>query len=138
MLHFLKSRCKKTNNKAFYFLKQMTKDFKDSDIKIQSYFLTACSFKITREHDLANDQIIKEKKLLAIEQGNITKEKLINKSLTLNKFNKNNSATQILIANEETEKTRLDIKDTTKISLKDKADIELCLALYAQKKSSSY
>jgi DNA helicase TIP49 (TBP-interacting protein) len=116
----------------------MTKDFKDSDIKIQSYFLTACSFKITREHDLANDQIIKEKKLLAIEQGNITKEKLINKSLTLNKFNKNNSATQILIANEETEKTRLDIKDTTKISLKDKADIELCLALYAQKKSSSY
>ena len=127
---------KKINNKAFSFLKQMTRDFKDSDIKIQSYFLTACLLKITRERDLANDEIIKGEKLLAIEQGNIAQEKLINISLTLKKLNKNNLATQILIANKETEKTRLDIKDTTKISLKDKAqaDIELCLALYAQKK----
>jgi len=127
---------KKVNNKAFSFLKQMTRDFKDSYIKIQSHFLTACLFEITKEPDLANDQIIKGEKLLGIEQGNISQEKLINISLILKKLNKNNLATQILKANEETDKTKLDIKNTTERSFKDKAqaNIELGLALYAQKK----
>ncbi|PKI16299.1 response regulator [Colwellia sp. 12G3] len=127
---------RKVNTKAFSFLKQMTRDFKDSDIKIQSHFLGACLLEITREHDLAHDEIMKGEKLLAIEQINIGKEKLIDISQTLKKLNKNNLATQLLIASEKIEETQSDIRIATQISLKDKAqaDIELGLSLYGQKK----
>jgi hypothetical protein len=61
----------------------MTRDFKDSDIKIQSHFLGACLFEITRDRDLANDEILKGEELLVIEQGNISQDKLIDISLIL-------------------------------------------------------
>ena len=128
---------KKINIKAFSFLKQMTRDFKDSDIKVQSHLLAACLFKITKERDLANDEILKGEKLLAIEQSNIAQNKLVDISTTLKKLNKHNLATQLLITNEETKEPKSDIKNKDSIiNLKDKAqaDIEMGLILYAQKK----
>ncbi|HCM48839.1 MAG TPA: response regulator [Colwellia sp.] len=128
---------RKVNIKAFSFLKQMTRDFNDSDIKVQSHFLGACLFEITRDHDLANDEILKGEKLLAIEQSNIAPEKLINISLTLKRLNKHNLAAQLLVASQETVETKVDENNKySSINLKDKAqaDIELGLTLYAQKK----
>jgi DNA-binding response OmpR family regulator len=125
---------RKVNIKAFSFLKQMTRDFKDSDIKVQSHFLGACLFEITKDRDLANAEILKGEKLLAIEQGNISQDKLIDISLILKKLNKNNLAAQLLVTSEE---SQLDENSNySSLNLKDKAqaDIELGLTLYAQKK----
>jgi len=124
---------KKTNNKAFTFLKQMTRDFKSKDIKIHSHFLGACLFEIGKEHKLALEEIIKGEKLLTSEQDNIPHVKLLGISDTLKKLNRDKLAKQILITNEE------NIESTESVpglSLKDKAqaEIQLGLSLYTQKK----
>lgn len=130
---------KKMNNKAFLCLKQMTRDFQENDIKIQSHFLGACLFEITKEHLLANNEIQKGENLLITEQGNITQDKLIDISLTLKKLNKDSLATQLLETYEDRDNIQLEGQDKQiSINSKDKAqaDIELGLTLYAQKKYS--
>jgi DNA-binding response OmpR family regulator len=128
---------KKMNNKAFSFLKKMTRDFKGTDVKIQSYLLGACLLEITKEHELAHDEIIRAKDLLSIEQDNIDHSKLIEISKTLKKLKENDLASKILIINEEINNQQLEeTNKSNNISLKDKAQkaIELGLALYAENK----
>lgn len=126
---------KKVNSKAFVFMKKMTRDFREVDIKIQSHLLGACLFEITKERDLANEELLRGQMLLQKEQSNITEDKLADICETLKKLNRNVLASEILIRNSkaapETEKT-MNGKDVT-LSLKDKAqaDIESGLALYA-------
>jgi len=126
---------KKMNNKAFTFLKQMTRDFKDVDVKVQSHLLGACLFEITKEHDLANDEIIRGQNILAIEKANIDHSKLVEISQILKKLKRDDLASQILVINEEVETPRLEINNNdNKFNLKDKAQaaIELSSSLYAQ------
>ena len=126
---------KKINNKALMFLKQMTRDFNESDIKIQSHFLGACLFEITRDHLLANDEIARGEKILINELGNIEQDRLSDISVILKKLNKNVLATQLLITLEENDQSHEDTEDEQKnINIKAQADIELALSLYNQKK----
>jgi DNA-binding response OmpR family regulator len=128
---------KKINNKAFSFLKQMARDFKDSDIKVQSHFLAACLFAITKERQLANDEIKRGERILTIEHGNIESSKLNDISLTLKKLNRNDLATKILITRESSEQTQVTGNiEIQHFTMKDRAqaDIEEGLALYTQKK----
>jgi len=128
---------KKMNNKAFICLKQMTRDFNDAEVKVQSHLLGACLLEITKEYDLANDEIIRGQNILTIEQANIEHSKLIEISQTLKKLKKDDLASQILIVSEEVKPPKLE-KDTIgdNFNLKDKAQaaIEQSLSLYAQNK----
>lgn len=128
---------KKVNNKAFSFLKQMARDFNDSDIKVQSHFLGACLLEITKERQLANDEIKRGEKILAIEHGNIESDKLNDISLTLKKLKRNDLASKILMTSELPDITQVTENiGIQRFSLKDRAqaDIEHGLALYTQKK----
>ena len=121
---------KKMNSKALIFMKQMTRDFKDVDIRIQSHLLGACLFEITKEKKLANTEMQLGQLLLTKEQQNIPHEKLIAISLTLKKLKKDNLATQILLTD-----GIVNAKDGTVVSLKEQAqaNIEVGLSLYANK-----
>jgi len=125
---------KKLNNKAFIFMKQMTRDFKDSDIKIQSHLLSACLLEVTREREKANEEVLHAQVLLTREQTNISSEKLADISLTLKKLGKNNLASQILeiTKDRDAEEENTSIKEKQTQSFKDKvqAQIELALTLY--------
>ncbi len=128
---------KKMNNKAFSFLKQMTRDFKDTDIKIQSHLLGACLLEITKEEELSNDEIIRGQDLLAIEHEYIDHKKLIEISKILKKLKRHDLASQILIVNEDVESPQLEEDNNgNQLNLKDKAQaaIELSLSLYTQNK----
>ncbi len=131
---------KKLNSKAFTFMKQMTRDFKDTDIRIQSHLLSACLFEVTREREQANEEVQRGQALLTREQANIPSERLVNISLTLKKLDKNNLASQILEISENRESvvksTSVGQKQGQTQSLKDKvqAEIELGLVLYNEKK----
>jgi len=125
------------NNKAFSFLKQMTRDFKDTDIKIQSHLLGACLLEITKEEELSNDEIIRGQDLLAIEHENIDHKKLIEISKILKKLKRHDLASQILIVNEDVDSPQLEEDNNgNQLNLKDKAQaaIELSLSLYTQNK----
>ena len=129
---------KKINTKAFSFMKQMTRDFRDVDIKIQSHLLSACLLEITRENDLAKSEFELGKTLLTREQTNIPAEKLIDISITLKKLNKNNLASQILLINDEQESeansTNNQINLEKTLKQRAQADIELALTFYGQQK----
>ncbi|GAW97987.1 MULTISPECIES: response regulator [Colwellia] len=127
---------KKMNSKALSFMKQMIRDFKDVDIRIQSHLLGACLFEITKEIDLANAEIKLGQLLLTREQDNIPHKKLINISLTLKKLNQGNLATQILLSSEKINSKDDKSNKETSVSLKDlaQANIELGLSLYSNKK----
>ena len=127
------------NNKAFSFIKQMTRDFQQGYIKIQSHLLKACLLNITKEHQLANDEIVKGEKLLTNEQENISKEKVIEISQSLRKLNRNDFATEILNFSSHNKGEQASVQNNAEcIDLKHKAqaDIELGLSLYAQKRYS--
>lgn len=128
---------KKINNKAFSFLKQMARDFKDSDIKIQSHLLGACLFEITKERQLANDEIRRGETILAIEHTNIETSKLHEISNTLHKLNRKDLVNKVLGTKEALNRPKtLDRADLPLYSIKDKAqsDIELALSLYSEEK----
>jgi DNA-binding response OmpR family regulator/Tfp pilus assembly protein PilF len=127
---------KKFNNKAFTFIKQMTRDFQDVDIKIQSHLLNACLFEVTREKELANEELQRGELLLIKEQENIAIEKLIEISYTLKKLDKNNLAIQIIEAREKSIAEEKESKHAGVVNFKDKVqvDIELGLVLYSEKK----
>ena len=114
----------------------MTRDFKDTDVKIQSHLLGACLLEITKETELANEEIIKGENLLAMEQANIDLSELIEISKTLKKLKKDNLASEILVVNEDVKYPQLEEVSDNNTNLKDKAQaaIEQSLSLYAQNK----
>ncbi len=114
----------------------MARDFKDSDIKVQSHFLGACLLEITKERQLANDEIKRGERILAIEHGNIENDKLNDISLTLKRLKRNELATKILMTSELSGIAQVtENRGIQRFSLKDRAqaDIEHGLALYTQK-----
>jgi tetratricopeptide (TPR) repeat protein len=123
---------KKLNTKAFTLMKQMTRDFKEVNNKIQSHLLKACLFEVTREKKQANEELQLGHSLLIKEQDNIPSEELIKMSVLLQKLDRTNMASQIL----EMTKAKVDNEKETSLSVKDKvqADIEFGLILYNQKK----
>ncbi len=131
---------KKLNSKAINFMKQMIRDFKDVDIRIQSHLLGACLYEITEEKNLASTEISLGQDLLKREQENIPHNKLTDISLTLQKLNRGTLASEILlVSNNTVPKIGTVISDGQQqgtSSLKDKAqaDIERGLSLYANKK----
>jgi len=127
---------KKLNNKAFTFMRQMTRDFKGVDIKIQSHLLGACLYEVTRERDQANEEIQRGEVLLIKEQDNISSERLIEISHTLKKLDKNNLASQILALSDKGVTEIKALKENHTLNIKDKvqADIELGLVLYGDQK----
>jgi len=133
---------KRVHNKAFSFLKQMTKDFKEIDVKVHSHLLSACLFEITKEHSLANDEFLLGENLLLKEQENIPEEKLFKLSKTLQKVNKTRLHSQILLpSSDESEEDKLTTNLSDKLfnnGIKDKAQkaLEYGLTLYHQKKYS--
>jgi len=126
---------KKLNSKAITFMKQMTRDFKDTDIKIQSHLLSACMFEVTREREQAYEELQRGEALLTKEQLNIPSERLMDISVTLKKLNKKHLASQILESSMAKEADTENIKKQT-LSLKDRvqAEIEHGLTLYNDKK----
>ncbi|RHW74570.1 response regulator [Colwellia sp. RSH04] len=79
---------KKINNRAYTYLNQMNKDFKQIDVKIQSHLLTACLLETTRDYDIAKDEIAYGEKLLNKEINGINKDALKDISNTLVKLNR--------------------------------------------------
>ena len=130
---------KRMNSKALSFMKQMTRDFKDVDIRIQSHLLGACLFKITKERDLANAEMQLGQLLLSKEQQNIPHDKLISISLTLKKLNKDHLASEILLTNKKVKPGKDEsIKDDSHENILDfkaeaQANIEIGLSFYAKK-----
>ncbi|WP_019030223.1 response regulator [Colwellia piezophila] len=122
---------KKISNKGQSYLKKMIRDFKETDIKIQSHFLGACLYKVSKEQKLANDEIKLGEKLLARAQNNIAMEKLNDISVILKKLNKNNLASQILIVSEGNEDVK-SAKPTVSLNDKAQANIDIGLALYSK------
>ena len=128
---------KKINNKAFSYLKQMARDFNESDIRVQSHLLGACLLEITKERQLANDEIVRGERLLHSEHSNIENSKLIDISLTLKKLKRDDLASKILAAREESaiyQSSNEMNRQSFNIKDKAQADIELGLTLYTQKK----
>lgn len=126
---------KKINNKAFAFLKQMTRDFKTSDIKIHSHFLGACLFEINNQNELANEEIIKGEKLLITAQDHISQERLIQISKTLVKLQKVDLATELVKLGEQRHMGTVTDSDQLNVTSKrDRAqdDIEQALSLYSR------
>jgi len=131
---------KKINSKAMSFMKQMTRDFKEVDVKIQSHLLSACLFEITKEKQLADEELKRGQVLLAREQNNIAAESLVDISKTLQKLNENSLAYEILLISDK-DKSDTDVvveRDNKEATLgpreKAKENIELGLSLYEQKK----
>lgn len=129
---------KKMNTKAFGYMKKMTRDFREPEIKIQSHLLGACLFNITREINLANDEIYRGESLLAREQTNIPSEQLKEISLTLKRLNKSELASEILLLSQQVDLT---VEDSEKegLSLKElaQAEIELSMSLYKEQNYSA-
>ncbi len=131
---------KKLNSKALTFIKQMTRDFKQADVKIQSHLLSACLHEITLEREQASQEIKLGEALLEKAQGNIKSQSLIDIAKTLKKLNKNKLASQILEISKDSEEND-DVKSTNQYqkesqSIKGKvqAEIELGLDLYNKQK----
>ena len=131
---------KKIHTKAFRLLKQMTKDFKDIDIRIHSHLLSACLFEITRDHSLANEELLIGRKLFIEGKEGISEEKLFKLEKTLKQIAKAGLQSQILlpsIKEPEDEKLTYNLsKALFKSSAKDQAQksLEYGLSLYKQKK----
>ena len=121
---------KKLNNKAFDFMKKMTRDFREIDVKIQSHLLSACLFKITRETSLADQEILLGETLITREQTNIPASKLIEISTTLKKLNKDTLASQLLIMSQDNDTAEEKEGDSIKEAIQ--ADISLSQKLYEQ------
>lgn len=91
---------KKWTNKAYGYFKQSNRDFRDTDLKIQTHLLSACLQEVTRETALAKENIVQGEKLLAQEQTNLSADTLKDISNTLIKLNRHGPASQILIASQ--------------------------------------
>jgi len=130
---------KKIHNKAFVWLKQMTKDFKGTDVKVHSHLLSACLFEITREHTLANSELKLGERLFHREQENIPDNELIKLSQTLQKVSKSGLSTEIQLpstASNVNERFKQNLSETLfKDTTKNRAQkaLEHGLLLYQQK-----
>jgi tetratricopeptide (TPR) repeat protein len=126
---------KKLNTKAFTLMKQMTRDFKEVNNKIQSHLLRACLFEVTREKKQANEELLLGHSLLLKEQDNISSEELIKMSVIFQKLDRNNMASQVLGIT-KTKVKNVDNEKEMSFSMKEKvqADIEYALKLYNEKK----
>lgn len=112
------TEAKKSNTKAFSFMKKMNRDFKSTDIKIQTHLLTAGLYEITKERDLAHEHLADGEKLLLREQENLPTNKIIEIADILNKLHREHLANQIL---NESEK-KIPAKNTTQIDKTGKKD----------------
>jgi len=131
---------KKIHNKAFIVLKQMTKDFKEVDVKVQCHLLSACLLEITRDHTLANEEFVLGEKLLREEQDNIGEDKLYKLSTTLQKISKVGLHTQITLppfTEPDSERLTSNLSESlfdNNIKGKAQKALEYGLSLYHQKK----
>ncbi|TPH13675.1 response regulator [Litorilituus lipolyticus] len=95
---------KKINNRAYGYLNQMNKDFKQHDVKIQSHLLSACLLETTRDFDIAKNEIDSGEKLLNKEINAIDKSVLKDISNTLVKLNRPSIPSELLISQSEGDK----------------------------------
>ncbi len=129
------SEAKKENNKAFTYMKDMTRDFNGADLKIQSHLLSACLLKITKEESLANKHIDQAEVILAKEQMNIPEDSLHKIAKCLNRLNMTVLASQILVSDNSLASSDSE-PDIHSKNMKEKAQaaIESSLHLYKEKK----
>jgi DNA-binding response OmpR family regulator len=128
------SEAKKENNKAFIYMKDMTRDFNGADIKIQSHLLSARLLKITKEDALASKHIGHAEVLLAREQMNIPTNSLQKIAKSLTKLDKPLLASQILVSESGLASSdyKISVHDEN-MTEKAQAAIESSLHLYKQK-----
>ena len=135
---------KKVNVRVLHLLKQTAKDFKQVEVKIHSHLLSACLLKLTRDHTLANDELVLGEKLLDREQESIPENKLYKLSKTLQKVTQSGLRTEIQLpafAIPESEKVTSNLSETLfhtkkKNKVKNEAQkaLEQGMSLYDQKK----
>jgi tetratricopeptide (TPR) repeat protein len=63
---------KKMTSKAYKYLHQMNRDFKDAEIRIQSHLLSACLLKQTNENSLSMEELKNSTRLLKKERNNLS------------------------------------------------------------------
>jgi CheY-like chemotaxis protein len=78
---------KKMSTKAFTYLHQMNRDFKEAEIRIQSHLLSACLLKQTNEDALSREEIENSTKLIKRQQGNLSEGALYNIGKMFGKLN---------------------------------------------------
>ena len=86
------------NIKAFTMLSQVTRNFNQPDIKIQSCLLSACLLENVHEYIIAKSKLDQGLKLLEEERHNIENNSLRSIASSLVKLNHNGKASQLLIA----------------------------------------
>ncbi len=89
---------KKLNNKAFNMLSQVTKSFKEPEIKIQSHLLSACLLENIHDYIVAKSKLDLGLKLLDKEQYNIDSQSLKNIANSLTKLNRSSKASKLLVS----------------------------------------
>jgi len=89
---------KKMNNKAFSMLSQVTKSFKQPEIKIQSHLLSACLLENIHDYIVAKNKLDLGLQLLDKEQYNIDSDSLKSIASSLTKLNRNSKASKLLIS----------------------------------------
>lgn len=89
---------KKMNNKAFNMLSQVTKSFKQPEIRIQSHLLSACLLENIHDYIVAKSKIDLGLQLLNKEQYNIDSESLKSIAKSLTKLNRNSRASKLLVS----------------------------------------
>jgi tetratricopeptide (TPR) repeat protein len=67
---------KRMTSKAYIYLHQMNRDFKEAAIRIQSHLLSACLLKQTNENILSKEELRNSTYLLKKERNNLTEEVL--------------------------------------------------------------
>lgn len=95
---------RKMNNRAYQYLHQMNRDFRGSDLRIQSHLLTASLLQATNDDRMAKDEIALGEKILSKEIASLESSFLREIAGTLTQLNRGSSASQVLIRAEECEK----------------------------------
>ncbi|MGL1956439.1 MAG: response regulator [Colwellia sp.] len=91
-------KAKILNGKAFSALSQMTRDFNQIALKIESHLLSACLLENIHEYTLAENKLNQGEALLEENRKEIEEINLVNISKYLTKLNKGHKASQILVA----------------------------------------
>ncbi len=125
---------KKMNRRAFKYLKQMNREFCETELRIHSHLLSACLLETTQEFSIANEELKIGKKLLAQEKKNIPENKLGEISQTLTKLKRHVTDLDISITSQEDDIDTSTTQDTGhKIRNTAQAALEQALKLYESK-----
>ena len=118
---------KRMSSQAFKYLNQMNRDFKESELRIQSHILTACLLQQTNEDNLSREELDIGAKMITKEKTHLSSIMLENISDVLRKINSPGKVYSELLTTEAVGPSSDNLKSKAQLAL------ERGLSLYENK-----